>query len=85
MLSTVTPSRPAARALNWRTLSAHTPVSMLGKTLSTRLPAKLLSATSASLSVHSVAGGASLPTAGRSPTVWMGFPFSVIAAMWPPG
>ena len=67
MLSTVTPSLAAARALKVRTEVAQTGVSMLGKMLSTLVPAKSEICTSLRLLSVSVAAGADAPTAGSSP------------------
>src|SRR5215213_10972221 len=81
-LSTVTSSREPALSLKWRTLAWHTPVSMLGKMLMTSaLPAKSPSVTSSSFPPARVKAGAGEPTAGRSPTVWIALPRSVISAM----
>ena len=81
-LSTVTSSRPPAFSLNARTLAWQTPVSMLGKMLRTSfLPAKSASVTSARLPPTSVNAGADEPTAGSSPTVWIGLPRNVISAI----
>ena len=81
-LSTTASSRLPAFSLNARTLAWHTPVSMLGKMLSTTLlPAKSAAVTSARLPPVSVKAGAGEPTAGSSPLVWMGLPRNVISAM----
>jgi hypothetical protein len=80
-LSTVTPGFSVARLLNVRTDVAHTPVSMLGKMLSTRLPGMEDSFLSDKSILVSVASGACAPTAGRAPFVSTGLPFRVILAM----
>ena len=71
-----------ARWLNVRTLWAQTPVSMLGKMLSTtRWPARSAEESSDMSPLVRVNDGAALPTAGSSPEVWMGLPRKVIVAM----
>src|SRR6202522_4697133 len=73
---------PAARSLNVRTLVAHTGVSTDGKMFSnTGLPSNWSLLTGARSDPVSVKAGAGEPTAGRSPTVLIGFPRIVICAM----
>jgi hypothetical protein len=63
-------SSPAAISLKRRTLAAQTPVSTLGKMLSTtRRPDGSVTSSRRFVPV-SVYAGAGVPTAGRSPTVW---------------
>ena len=73
-------SSPAAISLNRRTPAAQTPVSTLGKMLSTvRVPAGRV--TSLKSEPVSVKVGAVEPSAGSSPTVWAGVPPRAVVAM----
>src|ERR1700754_711889 len=79
--STVTPLA-AARSLHVRTLAAHAGVATEGKMLSNKLFPRNCSLVTAPRSVPvRVNAGAGAQTAGRSPTVLMGFPRKVICAM----
>ena len=74
--TTTVPSRSAALLLNSRTDAAHTPVSMLGKTLrTTRLPVSDWLVTSERSAPVRTKAGASVPGAGSSPTVETGSPW----------
>src|SRR5687768_12060437 len=71
----------AAFWLNVRTDVAQTPVSMLGKMLSTTfLPARSCLRSGERSVLVSVKSGAWLPTFGRSPDVATGLPLNVILA-----
>ena len=71
--TTLVLSRPAASSLNFRTLAAHTPVSTLGKMLSTvRVPSSRLTSEKSGASRENA--GAGEPTAGSSPAVVTGLP-----------
>ena len=83
-LDTHTTDAPLAptRSLKVRTLVAHTGVSTDGKMFSsTALPLELLIADRAQIGAGQREAGAGDPTAGRSPTVLIGFPRMVICAM----
>ena len=88
-LTTAVLSRPAASSLNFRTLAWHTPVSMLGKMLSTtRLPETSASVSASNFESTRSKPGACEPTAGSSPTVLTVLGPSCVVAMaptyWPP-
>src|ERR1700758_4579606 len=83
-LDTLITDRPpaAARSLKVRTLVAQTGVSTEGKMFSnTGLPSNWSLLTALRSDPVSVKAGAGDPTAGRSPTVLIGFPRIVICAM----
>src|SRR6266568_3997460 len=79
--TTVLASAPA-RSLNLRVEIAHTGVSRLGTMFRIlRFPRYAPSETSARSPATRRKSGTLAPTAGRSPVVWMGLPFSVMLAM----
>jgi hypothetical protein len=75
-------SSVAASSLNFRTDALHTPVSMVGKTLSTtRLPWRSSEVKSLKSRPAKVNDGAGAPTSGSSPTVWTSLPRRRVVAM----
>ena len=83
-LTTAVLSRPDASSLNFRTLAWHTPVSMLGKMLSTiRLPETSSSVRAWNLESTRSKPGACEPTVGSSPTVLTVLGPSCVVAMAP--